>query len=633
MPMHSNSFGVRGLVAGLGLMALLSPSAGAEDKVATMESGRLQFAIAIVQGVKTYSEPDNFDAKTAFEMPILRPHRIADERCVGGSGADCSGGTKWYKVERNDGATSGWTPANMIEIWNSRHALMPSELVEGGASVPGYCEDGDIDRLLAGDNDPCMRFSPALLDKNKDRSPFPVIGIREATHEGVKQAYLHVLVPTLYSNLVPIDESGGGPEAGEIARTQETIILVDATGSMAEELSATAKALTSMVDEISTTGGVDARFMVLAYRDTDGAEPGCPAMEGTVDSRGKLHFVSASEAQVFLSGVKACAGGDGPEAIWDAMYVIKDVQPEPGAQRTVILAGDAPAQEKTRGGEFLGVRVPAGKSQNEVLAELGSMMGQATTKFVGFLISNGLRATTDELVRHVNFLDKRLVSFSNDDETVRTELLSTIKEEYSATARTGRGSEMCEKELRYEGDKQVGLFCGDATDAVLAGRVRDIIGRDTPDDDLLVIRKVWIPVDRTLNDVALLSQAEASSTASAMAELSEKAKDDGSGCRAMGSEAWIAAMNTIIPGSTTTRSGATILTQPPVGAGLHKYWGLHVQSGSSIINYQPEQIASLGKEDCMELGSRLRGSSQTITKLQAIYTDTSFLWLPFDQIP
>ncbi len=604
-----------------------SALAGPAHAVETTEDSGLQFAIALVQDLSTFAEPGVVRAGTsaAFEMPILTPHQVVGRRCVGGAGVACEGGVEWVQVKRQDGRASGWVEANLVEIWNSRHALKPNNLATAGEIVPGYCGRAAVQDYLEGEASPCMQFTPALLARQSDRAPFPVVGVMEGEIGGIRRTFLEVLVPTTYSNIAPLK---GGTTARPVVGegTMEVVILIDATGSMAEAIRETASALAQTVDGINRARGTKAKFLVLAYRDTDGANRGCPAMEGTV-ADGALGFVTASEARSFLGGVKACQGGDGPEAIWDALYLLRDVPVEPGARRIVILAGDAPATDVARGAGFAGVTPRPGMSREEIFKQVSATIGRST-EFVGFMVDADLEGTVDAMTRNLAFRRTSVVSFASGAANMESEILEKVLKEVAATTRAKAAIDNCRRTLAsdHEG-RSVPLFCGDAADDEIARRIADIAVQE----DDLVLRRLFVQTDSNLDDVALLSQREASRTARAMADLAASAA--AKGCAAMGADAWVETIQTILPGKDTSSGGSRLLSQPPVDASLHRYWGLHVRSGETILNLRPALLEQLDGADCRDLTDRLQQASQAILRLQSEYAATSYLWLPFDQIP
>ena len=622
---------VRALLLACALAVTSMPiSSHAEgDAINVRMTDSLRFAIALVQDMRTYSEPGVYDSDSHFEMPILSPHQIVDERTVAGE--------LWYLVERREGRTTGWVPANLVAVWNSRHALKPNAIGAEGTSIPGYCEASAVDDAVMGESRPCMTFLPAILDRAADRAPFPVLGVeKKKTRDGVEMLYFHVLAPTLYSNIAPIVGSGEGVrettrELGEVAKTLELIILIDATGSMRDEIKDSAEALTGVVSQLAREEGVTAKFMVLAYRDTDGASSECPAMSGTVDSRNRLAFTSAGVAETFLLELQACEGGDAPEAIWDALYLLKDIEVTKGARRALILAGDAPALSTTRGMTFFGTTVPRGIDRTAVFRAVETTIGHSTS-FLGLLAQERVRETAEEIMGGFNLLDKTSITLERGTGAVKEHMLKNIQKSITDTKRDSSSILDCQRAIEYdETTAQVGLFCGDASDADLAARIRDLVDSD----ETVVVRHLWVPKDRNLDDVALVSRKEATECSAAMADLSDLARTDGTGCadESVGPDAWLAVIGRLVPGEEIHTSAGIVLSQPHIGAGLHKYWDLEVGAGDSIIKYQPATLAALGNADCKALGEKLREASSFMTATASMYTDMHFLWFPFDQLP
>lgn len=601
-------------------------------EVAQSTSSKLRFAIALVQDLETYKEPALFDSGVSFKMPILKPHQIVAEQCLGGSGRTCRGGNLWYRVERPSGSGMGWVRKEHVALWNHRHALMPSTAADG-RSVPAYCTDSSVQESVEGVSEPCMAFNSKLLDRAGTRAPFPVFGtkkFRSRKAGSTSKRFFKVLVPTLYSNIAPI--ASGNASVG--TNTLEVIIAIDATGSMAEQITATTDAIKKVIATVSGMQGLDAKFLVLAYRDTDGADAECPnVFEATGGSR--LAFVSAAEAQEFLGGLKACKGGDAPEALWDALYLLKDLAVTPAARRALILVGDAPALLKTRGSSGFGTTVPPGLDRDDVFREVSSTLG-SSTEFLAYLVKPGLKKTAEDIMTGFDFYKKRLVTAASPEE-VDSEMVEFLTDAVESTGVAAKSIASCEKQLHErEDDVQVGFFCGDASDSELSARVADLVQtrRTKGATQVVVIREAWVPETQQLDNVALLSQTEAERTANALGKLAREIDGAGGSCKGVGADAWIEVMDSIVPGQRVKVGGGKLIRKtPPIGRHLHEYWGLNVRGGSSIIEHNPSELALLEGEECLALRDRLAEASQELTSLRELYRAHQFLWLSFEAIP
>lgn len=599
-------------------------------------AGNVRFALALAQGVRTYSSPSEVDSTDVYEMPILSPHRVMEERRVGGM--------TWYRVERRVGTGAGWVPADLVEVWNSRHALRPVYSTEG--HVPGYGDVQAVQRAVDGEHDPIMRFTSTMLKMASDRAPFPVVDVKEfePTDGGNAKTYMQVLVPTLYSNIAPVKRSAG--DVTTMARTLEVMILIDATGSMQDEIAVAARALEQMVDEVSRFPVLAARFLVLAYRDTQDATPDCPVMESTSPVSGRLEFTTATRARDFLKSLKACGGGAGiegaPEAVWDALYLLKGAPVTGAAARGLILVGDAPAAEVTRGGTWFGTTVPPGIQRRPVFEEVQRTIGASTT-FVAHLAGVGLKGTAEQILGGFQFTEKTIIDepmggggdLAPIAARVRTKMVEKLKGSLVASEEVRVTVEDCLKKLGAdEAGAKVSLFCGSAdraADAALAARVRDLMLKDPSGQDKIVIRKLWIPMmDPFLDDVALLSRQEAQSSAAAMKALSEQAVRSKGGCREVGLKARDEVMSRLLP---NVKYGHGVEERPVVAQALYEHWRLRVRSGRSLLRYTPQEMQNLSPEKCTALSGDLDRAANYVHQLLARFTSQQFVWLPFDKLP
>jgi von Willebrand factor type A domain len=115
----------------------------------------------------------------------------------------------------------------------------------------------------------------------------------------------------------------------------DLVFMVDATGSMADEINKLRSSMKSMVDRIAALpGGIDLCFGLVAYRDH-----GEEFLTRTYDLSNDLPAF-----QSVLSSLKAAAGGDEPEAVNEALArTVHQVSWRgTGTSRLVVMIGDAP---------------------------------------------------------------------------------------------------------------------------------------------------------------------------------------------------------------------------------------------------------------------------------------------------
>jgi hypothetical protein len=632
------------------MVCLLIPSySRAED--GTVESEDMRFAIALVQDLQTFQEPRNFERTETFTMPILRPFRIRETACVGPDGLtapprvtmqngrridSCAVSNQgvWYKLERSPNRF-GWVLGDHVAIWNSRHAQRPS-IDASSDLISGYCETKDADAAAHGKSSPCMSISRSMVADQGERAPFPVIDT-ELFGDGVefpRKRYFKVLVPTLYSNMVVTQPKIGSKRAGVPIGELEIILLIDATASMKAEIEGTKEAIREVIRDLNALSQVNARFMVIGYRDTDKQESLLP-VESTVDSSGKPGFVSAAEAVKFLDVLESGEGGDPQEAIWDALYLLKNVEVTAGANRVLVLVGDTPSVNVTRGLTYLGTEVPSGMNSRTVFSAIADTIGDST-RFLALLIkTRAMKKTAEEMLQGNKFYDHQFdLLIQNDKKLVKATMYSFLVKQTQRAAVSIQNNDACRKRIVDVGEGTSSqIFCGTDT-APMRERIHDLVRQSGRKGDLIVIRELWLPETQSMDNVALVAVEEAKNMSKTMNSLAQKLGDDGSGCERYGAEIWVEAIRALIPVEETASSdGGAMLQMPMVGKSLHEFWRLNVNRGDSLINFNPQDIAKLAPDRCLVLRERLFRSSQSVDRLLDRKRGAQFLWLPFSVIP
>ena len=128
-------------------------------------------------------------------------------------------------------------------------------------------------------------------------------------------------------------------KAAARVRALDLVLVVDATGSMADELQWLTAELGDVVDEVlAEHPGVDARLGIVAYRDHGDAYVTRP-LELTRDR---------AEFQRFLAAQRADGGGDWPEAVDEALLAAArlDWRHDAQAAKVVLWVGDAPPHDE-----------------------------------------------------------------------------------------------------------------------------------------------------------------------------------------------------------------------------------------------------------------------------------------------
>ena len=608
------------------VVGMASPAIGGNTSEEVVSSKKHRFALAIVQGLNTFKEPGAFSGKSSFEVPILKPLEVMDEREVGG--------VEWVRVRRTSGRrSSGWVRKSHVYIWNNRHARLPEPVEGSRRTIQAFCDKTAVQAFVDGTSKPCLTFQEELLKVEGDKAPFPVLDVVPFRPERVgagSKRFFHVLIPTTFSNIAPLKRSGSAAPS-EILSSIEIILLIDATGSMRDEIAGAKAALDTTItrlDALVREADLKPKYMILAYRDTNGAKECAPIETPGGD---KPKFVSGTEARGFLNGLAACEGGDGPEMIWDALEIVSKLEFRSGGHRALVLVGDAPATDLTRGGVFLGERVEAGLEKENVLKHLTNPLG-VTTQFVALLAGNGLRRTATEVIEGTDFIDEELVTLDATSATteVRDNLFKALERSYRKTGTDKATEEKCQGRLAYSGDRETALFCGHGgDDKRLAGRIADLMaGRKS---DPIVLRDVWIPDATLFTDVALLSQEESDRTEAGFRNAAKRIK--GGKCKSEGEGVWLDSLNLILPTKVKKVGRVSLLEAPPVSKRLHDYWGISVGKGKSILTLPLKELSELPPADCEILADRLDTSSNYIRKYRSGYEGEAFIWLPLEFLP
>lgn len=210
-----------GLMGVLALLAIL-PQGAIADTGGGID-GLPRLAFGRVEGQVACTRPGASCRSAAFTMSVLEPMRILEAACVDGRGrrsvpmkdderapsdercADPVNQALWYRLEQQP-RKSGWVPAKHVWVWESRHALIPSIGADPDV-VPGYCDLGQAEQALKGEDAPCAALWRKGLWLEGGPMRLPVLDIRELG-DGVeldRRIYLKVLAP------IPCGATQGGP--------------------------------------------------------------------------------------------------------------------------------------------------------------------------------------------------------------------------------------------------------------------------------------------------------------------------------------------------------------------------------------------------------------------------------------
>ena len=619
-----------GLLLLLAMVLLTPPRAVAQDQFKD-----LTFAVAIAQGVRSYSSPG---LGSHFRLEILQPYQVLDYQTVAG--------IEYAQLRDPSNGKPGWVDKRLLETWNSRYALKAKK----GASTKmlGYCTQDAIQAAVsAGQAAPCASFTAAnLRNMTNTRAPFPVLRVQNMFDEdNLQTLVMELLVPTLYSNIVGIQKAKTDPGG-----VLEIIILIDATGSMQAEIAGVTQALTKVVTDAENLGkaGRTVKFLVLAYRDIEGAasDAKCKVLDSS-SGPDRLAFGTAQQARTFLGGLTPeCGGEKQPEALWDAIYALKSLKVTPGADRALLIVGDAPSHPTTQGGTFVGVTVPAGLTADEVYATVAKTLGQSTLLIPTIVETERSKAegsiekSIDQLFGAMQFnqpsiskitIDKTSQNAQQSFDEMATKLSARLQTALSEHSLNSERIDKCRQTFAEGfGNSAIAIFCMESSsgvDEALAARIRDLLGRE--DEDLVVVRRIWVKWDQTvIGDVVLLDRNEATSLKGALDKFSSLTKSGD--CSTQGASVWTRIMKTLVP--MEEESG----NMPALGTKLVNHLGvsMNVAKGkSTIVHKSPAEMRSLSVSQCKELSEDLRNSAQGLSKLLDNDADSAHIWIPLSVLP
>ena len=188
-----------------------------------------------------------------------------------------------------------------------------------------------------------------------------------------------------------------GPENGTrivSALTQDVprldlVFVVDTTGSMFDDIAAVQAAATSLVDSVSTdTDLVDYRIAVVDYKDLYADCPG----DGYA-SRVDLNFSTASDKAAILAAIGALGASGGcdlPESVYSGVMSALGLTWRAGAQKAVIVMGDAPPHDpEPVTGHTLGSVLAAAAAVDPALIYTVEIAGGAGSSFEQLAAGSG----------------------------------------------------------------------------------------------------------------------------------------------------------------------------------------------------------------------------------------------------
>lgn len=120
---------------------------------------------------------------------------------------------------------------------------------------------------------------------------------------------------------------------GITAETEDLVLLIDATGSMSDDIGAVKSRLSELVESL---GGRITRLSIASFRDANVDSPWYERNSSDFIDPGEREFNS------FLSDISATGGGDLPESLYDAVYRTATELDWTSEARVIIAVTDAP---------------------------------------------------------------------------------------------------------------------------------------------------------------------------------------------------------------------------------------------------------------------------------------------------
>ncbi|XP_063421469.1 uncharacterized protein LOC134706447 [Mytilus trossulus] len=122
---------------------------------------------------------------------------------------------------------------------------------------------------------------------------------------------------------------GAGGQALDLA------FVMDCTGSMGSYIDTARKHIQAIVDEIVTSSNTTVRLALIEYRDH-------PPEDNTFVTKTYNFTDSVFMMKIWLNAARASGGGDGPEAVAEALFKATKLSWRPEATKITVLISDAP---------------------------------------------------------------------------------------------------------------------------------------------------------------------------------------------------------------------------------------------------------------------------------------------------
>jgi len=115
----------------------------------------------------------------------------------------------------------------------------------------------------------------------------------------------------------------------------DLVFVCDCTGSMGTYIESAKENIVKIVEGIVSAEKCEVQFALIKYRDN-------PPQDNTFVTEIEPFTVSPSKMRGYVNTMSAQGGGDGPEAVADAMHAALNLDYRKGAAKVVVLIADAP---------------------------------------------------------------------------------------------------------------------------------------------------------------------------------------------------------------------------------------------------------------------------------------------------
>merc|ERR1719410_1272859 len=115
----------------------------------------------------------------------------------------------------------------------------------------------------------------------------------------------------------------------------DLVFLMDCTGSMGSYIAKGKESIMNIVEKVKSSEKADVRFCYIAYRDH-------PPQDKTLITKVHDFTTNPRDMRQYLSLYQASGGGDGPEAVTEALHESLNLNYRKNAIKIAVLIADAP---------------------------------------------------------------------------------------------------------------------------------------------------------------------------------------------------------------------------------------------------------------------------------------------------